>query len=124
MTDKITLPEELRDPYFCEDESDFFKLFFAHGKSLCESEEDFRMFTIGIKIMMHEYLALILSGKIKPFLMHPEIVKQEMPGFKEVMHNINEELTKAGVPMVETEEGKMKLDMETIFKDIEGRKWK
>lgn len=115
----ITLPEHIAAPYFCEDKTDFQKLLFAEAKAQSHDTEETIMFIIGARILLHEYLSLVLSGKMEPYKLDDEFVKKEAKGFKDTIHLVNEEFAKYGVPLVEGEDGKMNIDYEALHKKIE-----
>lgn len=116
---KTTLPGEVADTYFCEDQSDFHKLVLGHVESLCQNNEDAAFLTMGTRIICHEYLALVLSGQMKPYEMNEKWVKLNQDGFRDMIHTINERLVARGVPMKEGEGGKVEIDYDKIKEDVE-----
>ena len=115
----IKIEEQLADPYFCENEGDFHKLCVAACRAHTDTAEDAMMFVIGLRTILHEYLALVLSGKMKPYEMDEEWVEKEMDGFKETIACMNEYFTKIGMPMYEGENGKMEIDYKKIQEEFE-----
>lgn len=114
----IQIEGQIADPYFCETESDFHKLCLAECRAYTDNGEDAQIFMTGLKIMLHEYLALVLSQKIKPYEMERRWVKDEMDGFKATINYMNELFTKIGLPVYEGENGKIEIDYEQIKKDV------
>lgn len=116
---RTTLPAEVADTYFCEDSSDFHKLVLGHVESLCHNNEDAAFLTLGTRIICHEYLALILSGQMKPYEMNEEWVELNQEGFRNMIHTINERLVARGVPTKEGEGGKVEIDYDKLKEDAE-----
>ncbi len=115
-----TVPDACGDTYFCESESDFHKLILAHVKSVARNTEDALFLTAGIKIICHEYFALLCQHKIKPYTFSKEWVDNERDGFKEAMNLVNEVIVKSGVPIKEGENGKVEInydDFERVMKE-------
>lgn len=110
----IQIEDQIADPYFCESEGDFHKLCVATCRIHTDSPEESEIFIIGLRVILHEYLALVLSQKMKPYEMDKEWVEREMDGFKGTIACINEYFTKIGVPMYEGENGKMEIDYKKI----------
>lgn len=117
---KLELPIDTGTPYFCEDQGDFHKLILGHVEALCDNTEDAAFLTMGTRIICHEYLALILSGKMGPYQMDSKWVDMNKEGFRNMIHTINERLVARGVPTKEGEGGKVEIDYEQIHKDVEG----
>lgn len=111
-------PETIRGknikPVFCQDQHDFHKLFFAEVRAnIGYTQEDLPFVLFGTRLLLHEYLGLVLKGKLDPYEVDEEVVEQEKEGFRETMNHVNEELTKMGIPMKE-ENGKMVFDYKSI----------
>ena len=118
----ITLEDQIADPYFCEDKTDFQKLLYGH---VCAATPDFEhraVLAVGLQIICHEYLALVLSKKITPYEMDKEFVENELPAFKKMMHLINSELNEIGIPFTEGPNGKLNIDYETLKKELDDKK--
>lgn len=116
---KTELPRKVADTYFCEDAGDFHKLILGHVEALCDNTEDAAFLTMGTRIICHEYLALVLTGKLGPYEMNDEWVKMNKEGFKDMIHTINERLVARGVPTKEGEGGKVEIDYDKIKEDVE-----
>lgn len=113
--------KKLEAPAFCEDKSDFCKLLISTVKAASGDDyEDAAFFTMGMRIICHEYLALVLSGKMEPFSLPEEFVKKERDHFHDIMHLENEMLQKGGVPLKEGENGKVEIDIEEIKRRVNG----
>ena len=115
----IQVNENLANPYFCEDKTDFHKLLYGQIKAASHSKEDEVFMAVGLRIICHEYLALILSEKMNPYEIDDEWVKKETPGFKEMIHLVNDEFATLGVPLKEGENGKLDIDYDTFNKEFE-----
>lgn len=116
---KTTLPGEVAEAYFCEDSGDFHKLVLGHIEALCHNNDDAAFLSMGTRIICHEYLALVLSGQMKPYEMNEKWVELNQEGFRNMIHTINERLVARGVPTKEGEGGKVEIDYEKIKKDVE-----
>ena len=81
----ITVADRWAEPYFCEDKTDFHKLLLGTISSLSLDATETAMLAMGLRIVCHEYLALVLSEKITPYEMGEDWVKKELPGFKEMV---------------------------------------
>lgn len=104
-------------PAFCQDQNDFHKLFFAEVRAnIGYTPDDLPYILFGTRLLLHEYLGLVLEGKLDPYEVEKEAVDREMEGFKETMNHINEVLVKAGVPVKEGENGKVVFDYEELRK--------
>lgn len=115
----IQIEEQIADPYFCETEGDFHKLCIATCKVHTNDPEDATIFMAGLRTILHEYLALVLSKKMQPYEMDEEWVEHEMDGFKATIACINEYLVKLGLPMYEGETGKMEIDYKKIREEAQ-----
>lgn len=116
---RTVLPGEIAEPYFCEGAGDFHKLVLGHVECLCKNTEDAAFLSMGTRIICHEYLALILSGQMKPYEMSEKWVELNQEGFRDMIHTINERLVERGVPTKEGVDGKVEIDYEQIKKDVE-----
>ena len=120
MTEQsIQIEKQIADTYFCETEGDFHKLCIATCKLYADTPEEAEIFVTGLRVILHEYLALVLSQKMEPYEMDKEWVEREMDGFKGTIACMNEYFAKIGLPMYEGENGKMEIDYKKIKEDIE-----
>lgn len=115
----IQIEDQIADPYFCETEGDFHKLCIAACRVHSDDPEEAQVFVTGLRVILHEYLALVLSQKMKPYEMDKEWVENEMDGFKGTIAHMNEYFTKIGLPMYEGENGKMEIDYKKIQEEFE-----
>lgn len=119
---RIRLPVEAATPSFCESQDDFYKMVFSMAKVWADNcQEDMSFVTFGIKLLLHEYFALVCSGRMSPYLIDDDIKKQEIEAFKEMINYQNEWLTNIGVPMKEGEGGKVEFDYEALDELIKRR---
>lgn len=115
----IKIEEQIADPYFCETEGDFHKLCLAACRVHSDDPEEAQIFVTELRVILHEYLALVLSQKMRPYEMSKEWVEHEMDGFKSTISCMNEFLTEIGLPMYEGEKGKMEIDYKKIQEELE-----
>lgn len=114
------LPEELFEPMLCRSGDDFVKLSFAtlmNTFDLDGTEEDMSAATTGIKILMHEYLALVLSKKIRPFGYDERAAKNFKQDFLNIIMDVTHHLAESGISMVETADGRVEIDYKKIMKE-------
>lgn len=112
----VTLPDKIADTHFCKDRDDFYKLVLAQIRAAADDPEEAAFLTTGIRLICHEYLALVLSKKLEPYDVPEEWVKREQSGFRATMDYINEFLAKTGIPLREGENGKVNIDYERLDK--------
>lgn len=117
----ITMPDHIADPYFCEDKEDFYKLCLSECRAHSRDTEDMTMYMIGLRIVLHEYLALVLSKKMEPYEEDEAWVENEREGFKGMIDMINEYYAGIGVPIREGENGRIKVDYKKLKEMIEDR---
>lgn len=115
---RIQIEEQIADPYFCETEGDFHKLCLAACRAHSEDPEEAQIFVTELRVLLHEYLALVLSQKMRPYEMSKEWVEHEMGGFKDTIACVNEFFTEIGLPMYEGENGKMEIDYKKIQEEF------
>lgn len=116
---EIKLNKRAFDPMFCRDGDDFIKLVFVTLTAFAGDEEgDIDSMSIGTRVILHEYLALVLNGELEPFVFDDEFIKQETPGFRQAMHLANVVLASAGIKMNETDDGKMEIDYGVLMKEF------
>ena len=114
--------KKLEGPAFIENESDFYKVLISMVKIMSKGDyDDAEFFTMGMRIICHEYLALVLSGKMDPFTLPKEFVEREKETFKDLINFENVMLQKAGVPMFEGEKGKIEIDVEEMKRRANGK---
>ena len=116
---KIHIPVNAGKPALCQDQSDFHKLFLGITRAECDDPEDIPFFLFGLRLLLHEYLALVLTGKLPPYQIADEVAQAELEGFKEFINHINLELTKMGIPTKE-EDGKIVFDYDKINQEMGG----
>lgn len=118
----ITLPDQAAEPAFCENQDDFYKMVLSMTRVWADdSREEMPFVTFGIKLLLHEYLALVCSGKMEPYLLDPAVKEKELEGFKEMINYQNQWLTNIGVPMKEGENGKVEFDYKALDEIIKRR---
>ena len=114
--------KKLEGPAFIENESDFYKVLISMVKIMSKGDyDDAEFFTMGMRIICHEYLALVLAGKMDPFTLPKEFVEREKETFKDLINFENVMLQKAGVPMFEGEHGKVEIDVKEMKRRANGK---
>lgn len=118
----ITLPDQVAEPAFCENRDDFYKMVISMARVWADdNREELEFVTFGVRLLLHEYLALVCSGKMKPYILDPAFKENELEGFKEMINHSNQWLTSLGVPMREGENGKVEFDYGAIDEVIRRR---
>ena len=115
----VSISENVREPAFCRDGDDFFKFF---GYLMNDEESTLRgmsndrtatVLAVGdIRTLLHEYLALVLRGDIEPYEVNFACKEDELTFKDEFSRMVMKETTRmiqSGVPMEETEDGKLKI---------------
>ena len=109
---------EITDTQLLNNEHDFYKLY-AMLCSLTGGDEERMFFSIGCRILLHEYLALVLSGKISPYELG-FADKEDKERFKVCMARYTEVLQEMGVPFKEEDNGVMSFDYDEITRRANG----
>lgn len=118
----ITLPDQVAVPAFCENRDDFYKMSLSMARVWADdSREELEFVAFGVRLLLHEYLALVCSGKMEPYILDPAVKKNELEGFKEMINHLNQWLTELGVPMREGEGGKVEFDYKALDEIIKRR---
>lgn len=102
----------------CEDEQDFYKLSMAWLEFVTPEEmstEDAEFALYGLKILLHEYFALVYAGEIIPYTFHNQAFDKE--AFRDLMNNVNEKLVRCGIPTYE-KNGKVHINIDKIKEDL------
>ena len=110
-------------PLVCRDRDDFTKLFLAVVWTISEKgakNKDGVGFNIeSLQILLHEYLALIMKGRLEPYYIKFASEKDQeesVNAFRESMLMISERLMKSGVPMHETSDGRTSILFDELKK--------
>lgn len=115
--DSITLDDSLRKPHLCEDETDFYKFMLFIVEGMAEDQEEADSLIVAMKVLLHEYLALVLSEKISPYAGDgPD--EETIKAFREAMTGVTKMMIDLGIPMVETDNGKLTVDMDAVKKKL------
>lgn len=104
--------KEIATPLVCENRDDFTKYMFSLASVFSNPDHQDKYnrqenmeFTIeGLRMMCHEYLALVFSGKLQPYdirFQSEEDKRESIKSFRSGMLAITERLMKSGVPMHE-----------------------
>ena len=106
----IDFPEDVKRPAFCKNGDDFNKLFYAMITSVSDDAEEASAYVLGFRSLLHDYLALNLSGELKPYRISEEDIAHNRQDFEDLINEINFRLIKEKVPMKEGKNGKMEID--------------
>lgn len=124
----IKLTRDIAEPLVCKDRDDFTKYFFSlamiFAKPQEENTENKAFIIEGMQMLMHEYMALVFSGKMEPYRMKfsdEEDKEESIKAFREGMLQVTERLMNAGVPMKE-EDGKFSIEFDDLKKEFENGK--
>ena len=118
-TKELTFHEDTATPYFCKDEDEFYKLFYSALLFVtkdCVDKEIMNSACILFTDLFHEYFALVLNNKIKPF--NHKVTAEDKRLMKESLKITSLLFAKAGVPMKEDEHGNMVIDLDKIKNDL------
>lgn len=111
------LPKSVTAPAICRDADDFLKFVMVYiftsntgADILGEIQAD------GLRSLLHDYLALVLQGKVAPFEVTKD--KGEVEAFREVSLFITQRMmNNTDIPFKE-ENGRIKFDLPEMFKDL------
>lgn len=106
----IDFPEDVKKPSFCKNGDDFNKLFYAMVTSIADDIEEVEAYALSFRSLLHDYLALNLSGELKPYRIPQEDITRNRQDFEDLINEINFRLMKAKIPMKESKNGKMEID--------------
>ena len=114
--------KKLNEPMFCKEQDDFPLMVMQISKALWANQDDtpdefFAFLTMSIKIICHEYLASVLSGRIEPYEFDTDFKEHEYESFRNTILSAKESIIKAGAPMKEVD-GKYVLDTEELMKGV------
>lgn len=114
---ELKLDKRAFDPMFCDSGDEFIKLTFMTLMAFAgDPEGDVEHMTLGIRVLLHEYLAMVLRGEIEPYIFDDDFIKSEKPGFRHTMSLANYALAMAGVDTIEAEGGKIEIDYDKLMK--------
>lgn len=121
-------------PFMCENEDEFFKSLFIISNAIPAMVQSGKagmidaseMYVDMFKMMAHDYLALVLSGEIKPYeFTKTDSGKEEYAEmrkiFENALQNLNVTLAMSGVPVKEEDNGKIKVDYEELRRQHEAK---
>lgn len=112
MIDINTLPKDATAPVVCRNADDFLK-FLAFSVTLMSDGMPPDALSSGLRYLLHEYLALVLRGDLRPYQAAPDSDTVKL--FREAMVNFTEFLLNNGsVPMKEVN-GTFEFDLDTIY---------
>lgn len=106
----IDLPEDVKKPAYCKNGDDFNKLFYAMVVSIADDMEDIEAYVLGFRALLHDYMALNLTEKLKPYRISEEEIARNRQDFEDLINEINFRLIQEKVPMKEGKNGKLEID--------------
>lgn len=116
MNVKVQVSENIVTPQICTNEDEFVKMLAMEVLFQSDNvDPDPINLTNRIKVLIHDYLALVLTGKMKPYEVHGNETNKKHAN--EIIKEMGVLAGKVGVPLKETSEGKLEFDFETIRKD-------
>lgn len=127
----LAFSKEIVEPLFCRDVDDFTKYFlslaniFANQDNGKDKKENIEFFIDSIKYILHEYLSLVLNGKLDPYKMSfgsDEDKKACVGMFREGMMEITMKMMEHGVPFKECEDGRSRIMFDKLKKEFEDGK--
>ena len=111
------LPKTVTTPAICRDADDLLKFAMVYiFASSTRADIPGEVQADGLRSLLHDYLALVLQGKVAPF----EVTKDEgeVEAFREVSLFITQKMMdNTDIPFKE-EDGRIKFDLPEMFKDL------
>lgn len=117
MINMNELPKAVTTPAICRDADDFLKFIMVYvAASGAEIDIPGEIQADGLRSLLHDYLALVLQGKVAPFEVTKD--KGEVEAFREVSLLITQRMMdNTDIPFKE-ENGRVKFDLPEMFKDL------
>lgn len=121
--------KDVSTPFMCDNNDEFIKSMFIITTSIPSmlkrgkiSEEDACvMYTDMFKMMAHDYMALVMAGKIEAYEFEKDSAEQEYKDmrkmFEGALSELNVTLAMNGVPVKECENGKVEIDYEKLAEE-------
>ena len=129
QTTRIKHPQDIIVPLVCETRDDFTKFIFSLANIFTTEpmpgstkQENMEFCVESLRTLLHEYLALVFTGKLDPYRIAYETEEDRQEArkeFRSAMMEINLKMAKAGVPMVETDGGRVEIDFDKLKKQRE-----
>lgn len=108
-------------PFMCKDKDEFIKAMLVISTSLPTVSKDLLqgVFVDMFKMLAHDYHALVNRGEMEPyeFSADNEAYKEMRDMFEKSMRDCNIALGCSGVPMMETDDGKLAIDWDNLEKE-------
>lgn len=111
------LPKSVTTPAICRDADDFLKIIMVYVvASSTEADIPGEIQADGLRSILHDYLALVLQGKVAPFEVTKD--KGEVEAFRELSLLITQRvMDNTDIPFKE-EDGRIKFDIPEMFKNL------
>ena len=126
QTTRIKHPQDIIVPLVCENRDDFTKFVFSLANIFTNDpmpgstkQENMEFCIESLRTLLHEYLALVFTGKLEPYRIAYETEEDRQEAIKEfraAMMEINVSMARSGVPMVETDGGRVEIDFDKLKK--------
>lgn len=114
MNVKIEVPENIATPLLVKNEDEFLKLLISVVLGWSVGNYDVDEILPPLTHLLHDYLALVLTGKITPY--EVRLDDKTIESARQLLNELTIIANNAGVPLKETEKGEMQLDIEAIMK--------
>ena len=111
------------EPVCCRDKDDFMKFFMSIVVRHSRSEHQAECLVNEVQMLLHDYLVLVEKGEMDRYKYeidrNSEDYKEFIKDFRSDMTDIAEEMIQNGVPMEESEFGRMKVKFSELHKEID-----
>lgn len=117
MINMKELPKSVTTPAICRDADDFLKFIMIYVfTSSTDANIPGEVQADGLRSLLHDYLALVLQGKVAPFEVTKD--KGEVEAFREVALRLTQRMMdNTDIPFKE-ENGRIKFDLPEMFKNL------
>lgn len=111
------LPKSVTTPAICRDADDFLKIIMVYiFASKAGADIPGEIQADGLRSILHDYLALVLQGKVAPFEVTKD--KSEVEAFRAVSLFLTQKImNNTDIPFKE-ENGRIKFDLPEMFKNL------
>lgn len=113
------IPASCKKPAYCRDKDDFHKFFFSFVRMSSDNTEEVCADVCAMRALLHDYLALVISGKMKPYIVSEEEIARNEKDFQEFICEMNTILSTGGVPLEEDGSGRMRINYEKMDLGLE-----
>lgn len=111
--------DDIYKPRLAKNADTFYLMVLQFAETIVDIDDEkskAEFISIGIRLIMHEYLASVLNGNIKPYQQGaPD--KEDLEDFYTNLSKVKMNLASIGIPMKEGEYGEIGIDYEKMFND-------